>query len=176
MSSTAIQDQVDRTLIVDQVFRYMKALDTLDTNLLSSVVTEPFHMHAEQLNLDGPITGDDYYKMGPGVFLPGFDHTAHLIHNAMVSLSGDTAHVHTLLYACHYIKPDDRVGADILEVPDAGIHCNMQMPWEGWLTRQADGGWLFHKIHMDVSVTEGDIKAFDISLERSQSGWHRPKK
>ena len=69
------------------------------------------------------------------------------------------------MYACHYINPQDNTHTDHLSAP-ASIHCNMQMLWEGWLTRQPDGSWLFHKVYMGVAASEGDMNVMQTARSR----------
>ena len=103
--------------------------------------------------------------MAPGKFLPGFDATAHLNTNQLITVHGDQAQIETRMYACHYINPQDNTHTDDLSAP-ASINCNMQMLWEGWLTRQPDGNWLFHKVHMGVAASEGDMSAMQTARSR----------
>jgi hypothetical protein len=171
MTPFTAQTLIDRAMISDQVYRYMKGLDTRDFDLVMSVVTRPtFHMEARQLGLDRQMEPEEYVlEMGPKRFLPGFDVTVHISTNHLVTVDGDTAHVETKLYACHYIQEESAERRNIggNTTPSVNIHCNKQMPWEGWLTRQPDDGWLFHKIRMGTFASEGDTTAFDISLRRS---------
>ena len=174
MSGTApaitAQTLIDRAIISDQVYRYMKGLDTRDFDLVMSVLMRPFHMEARQLGVDRQLMPEEYVlELGPARFLPGFDVTVHISTNHLVTVDGDSAHVETKLYACHYIQEDgdERRNIGGNRTPSVNIHCNKQMPWEGWLTRQSDGNWLFHKIRMGTFASEGDTRAFDISLSRS---------
>jgi hypothetical protein len=171
MVTITAQTLIDRAMISDQVYRYMKGLDTRDFDLVMSVLSRPFHMQANQLGIDREMMPEEYVtKLGPKKFLPGFDVTVHISTNHLITVDGDTAHVETKLYACHYIQEEDsgdrrNIGGN--RTPGVNIHCNKQMPWEGWLTRQPDGGWLFHKVRMGTFASEGDTTAFDISLQRS---------
>lgn len=166
-----LQQLLDRAMISDQVHRYMKGLDTCDFPLVMSVLERPFHMQANQLGIDEPILPEDYaMRFGPGKFLPGFDVTVHMSTNHLITLDGDRAHVETKLYACHYVQEeqhDDRRNIGGNQTPSVHMHCNKQMPWDGWLRRQEDGSWLFSKIRMGTFASEGDTRAFDISLQRS---------
>jgi len=165
-----VQYLLDRTLISDQVYRYMKGLDTRDFALVQSALARPFRMQAAQLGIDKELYPEDYTVMGPERFLPGFDVTVHMSTNHLVTIDGDAAHVETKLYACHYIQEEgvgERRNIGGNRTPAVHMHCNKQMPWEGWLTRQPDGGWLFHHIRMGTFASEGDVRAFDISLRRS---------
>jgi len=69
------------------------------------------------------------------------------------------------MYACHYINPSDNTQTDQLSAP-ASIHCNMQMFWEGRLTRQPDGNWLFHEVHMGVTASEGNLSVMETARSR----------
>lgn len=167
---STVQDLLDRAMISDQVYRYMKGLDTRDFTLVMSTLQRPFHMQAGQLGVDRPLLPEEYVLLlGPAKFLPGFDVTVHISTNHLITLDGDDAHVETKLYACHYIQEEgvDRRDIGGNHTPAVNIHCNKQMPWEGWLTRQPDGSWMFRKIRMGTFASEGDTRAFDISLKRS---------
>jgi hypothetical protein len=72
------------------------------------------------------------------------------------------------MYACHYINPQDNTHTDDLSAP-ASINCNMQMHWEGWLNRQPDGSWLFHKFYMGVVASEGDMSAMQTARSRLEN-------
>jgi hypothetical protein len=167
----AVRLLLDRATISDQVLRYMKGLDTRDYALVQSVLTRPvFRMQATQLGLDREMTPEEYTEAGPERFLPGFDVTVHMSTNHLITVDGDTAYVETKLYACHYIQDEeatDRRDIGGNRTPSVNINCNKQMPWEGWLTRQADDSWLFHQVRMGTYASEGDTRAFDISLQRS---------
>lgn len=170
MSKMTVQTLLDRAMISDQVYLYMKGLDTRDFDLVMSVLTRPFHMEAGQLGIDRKLMPEEYVlELGPKKFLMGFDVTVHISTNHLITVDGDEAHIETKLYACHYIQEEEsgrqNIGGN--NTPDVDMHCNKQMPWEGWLTRQPDGGWLFHKIRMGTFSSEGDTRAFDISLKRS---------
>ena len=165
MQQLSLQTLSDRALISDQLYRYAKGLDTRNWDLVASVLTDPFHLHAEMLHIDCTLSPQEYIEMAPGNFLPGFDATAHLNTNQLITIDGDQAHIETRMYACHYINPQDNTQTDHLSAP-ASIHCNMQMTWKGWLTRQPDGDWLFHKVHMGVAASEGDMSAMQIARSR----------
>jgi hypothetical protein len=165
-----VQFLLDRMLISDQVFKYMKALDTRDFDLLASLLTSPFVMQAHQLGIDRELTPQDYIREGPERFLPGFDVTCHISTNHLITVQGNTAHVETKLYACHYIQDEQQserrnIGGN--RTPAVNLHCNKQMPWQGWLTREPGGGWKFHRIAMATYASEGDTSVFDLSLRRS---------
>ena len=165
----SVQDLIDRAKISDQVYRYMKGLDTRDFDLVMSVLMRPFYMEAKQLGIDRALMPEDYVlSLGPKKFLTGFDVTVHISTNHLIEIEGDRGHVETKLYACHYIQESEarrNIGGNA--TPAVNMHCNKQMPWEGWLARQADGQWLFDRIKMGTFASEGDTRAFDISLERS---------
>lgn len=168
MQKLSLQTLSDRALISDQLYRYAKGLDTRDWDLVASVLTDPFHLQAEMLDIDYPLSPQEYIELAPKKFLPGFDATTHLNTNQLITIDGDQAHIETRMYACHYINQQDNTQTDQLSAP-AGIHCNMQMPWEGWLTRQADDNWLFHKVHMGVAASEGDMSAMQTALSRIEN-------
>jgi len=168
--AATVQLLLDRALISDQVYKYMKGLDTRDFALVQSVLARPFRMQAMQLGIDRDLLPEEYTAAGPERFLPGFDSTVHISTNHLITVDGNSAHIETKLYACHYIQDEDAaerrdIGGN--RTPAVHTHCNKQMPWEGWLTRQPDGGWLFHQIRMGTFASEGDTRAFDISLQRS---------
>ena len=165
MQQLTIQNLSDRVLISDQLYRYAKGLDTCNWDLVASVLTDPFRLKAEMLDIDRRISPQEYIELAPGKFLPGFDGTAHLNTNQLITVDGDQAHIETRMYACHYINPSDNTQTDQLSVP-ASIHCNMQMFWEGRLTRQPDGNWLFHEIHMGVTASEGNLSAMETARSR----------
>ena len=165
MQQLTLQTLSDRALISEQLYRYAKGLDTRDWNLVTSVLTDPFHLHAEMLGIDRSLSPREYIEMAPGKFLPGFDATAHLNTNQLITVHGDQAQIETRMYACHYINPQDNTHTDDLSAP-ASINCNMQMLWKGWLTRQPDGNWLFHKVHMGVAASEGDMSAMQTARSR----------
>jgi len=164
----SLQTLIDRATISDQVYRYTKGLDTRDWELVASVFTDPFHLVAEMLDVDRTVTPKEYLALGPQTFLPGFDATAHINTNQLITLDGDHAHIETKMYACHYINKSEAGQAGELSAQDALTHCNMQMHWEGWLTRQSDGNWLFHKFRMGVAASEGDMNAMRASLSRDK--------
>ena len=126
MQQLTLQTLSDRALISDQLYRYAKGLDTRDWNLVTSVLTDPFHLHAEMLGIDRSLSPREYIEMAPGKFLPGFDATAHLNTNQLITVHGDQAQIETRMYACHYINPQDNTHTDDLSAP-ASINCNMQM-------------------------------------------------
>lgn len=165
MQQLTLQNLTDRALISDQLYRYAKGLDTRDWDLVASVLTDPFHLQADMLDIDDRLSPQEYIAMAPKSFLPGFDATAHLNTNQLIAIDGDQAHIETRMFACHYINPQDNTQTDKLSAP-ASSHCNMQMLWEGWLTRQPDGDWLFHKVHMGVAASEGDMSAMQIARSR----------
>jgi len=169
MQHISLQTLSDRAVISDQLYRYAKGLDTRDWDLVVSVLTDPFHLHAEMLAIDSELSPQKYIELAPGQFLPGFDATAHLNTNQLITVEGDHAHIETRMYACHYINPTGTTQTGQLSAPQASTHCNMQMPWEGWLTRQPDGCWLFHKVHMGVATSEGDLGAMATALSRNSS-------
>ena len=168
MQQLTLQTLSDRALISDQLYRYAKGLDTRDWNLVTSVLTDPFHLHAEMLGIDRSLSPREYIEMAPGKFLPGFDATAHLNTNQLITVHGDQAQIETRMYACHYINPQDNTLTDHLSAP-ASTHCNMQMHWEGWLNRQPDGSWLFHKFYMGVVASEGDMSAMQTARSRLEN-------
>lgn len=168
MQQLTLQTLSDRALISDQLYRYAKGLDTRDWNLVTSVLTDPFHLHAEMLGIDRSLSPREYIEMAPGKFLPGFDATAHLNTNQLITVHGDQAQIETRMYACHYINPQDNTLTDHLSAP-ASTHCNMQMHWEGWLNRQPDGSWLFHKFYMGVVASEGDMSAMQTARSRVEN-------
>ena len=165
MHRLSLQTLSDRALISDQLYRYTKGLDTRNWDLVASVLMDPFHLQADMLNIDDRLSPQEYIAMAPKKFLPGFDSTAHLNTNQLISVDGDKAHIETRMYACHYINPQDNTQTDQLSAPSS-THCNMQMPWEGWLTRQPDGNWLFHKVHMGVAASEGDMSVMQTARSR----------
>lgn len=165
MQQLSLQTLSDRALISDQLYRYTKGLDTRDWDLVASVLTDPFHLQAEMLDIDRSLSPREYIELAPAKFLPGFDVTAHLNTNQLITADGDQAHIETRMYACHYINPEQDTLTDQLSAPFS-IHCNMQMYWEGWLTRQSDGNWLFHKVHMGVAASEGDMSAMQTARSR----------
>ena len=162
----SLQTLIDRATISDQVYRYTKGLDTRDWELIASLFSNPFHLHAQMLDVDRMMSLWEYIELGPKKFLPGFDVTAHLNTNQLITVEGNLGYIETRMYACHYINPDETISADQLSAPGAGIHCNMQMPWEAWLARQPDGDWLFHKIRMGVATSEGNSNAMETALSR----------
>ena len=168
MQQLTLQTLSDRALISDQLYRYAKGLDTRDWNLVTSVLTDPFHLHAEMLGIDRSLSPREYIEMAPGKFLPGFDATAHLNTNQLITVHGDQAQIETRMYACHYINPQDNTLTDHLSAP-ASTHCNMQMHWEGWLNRQPNGSWLFHKFYMGVVASEGDMSAMQTARSRVEN-------
>ena len=168
MEPLTLQTLSDRAQISDQLYRYAKGLDTRDWSLVASVLTNPFHLHAEMLEVDCTLSPQEYIEMAPGKFLPGFDATAHLNTNQLITIDGDQAHIETRMYACHYINPDNNTQTEQLSAPTS-THCNMQMLWEGWLTRQADGNWLFHKIHMGVAASEGNMSVMQTARSRMEN-------
>ncbi len=70
------------------------------------------------------------------------------------------------MYACHYIKSTGQFPDPSSCLRRPVSHCNMQMCWEGWLTRQPDGNWLFHRFHMGVAASEGDMSAMQTARSR----------
>ena len=102
----SLQTLIDRATISDQVYRYTKGLDTRDWELVASVFTDPFHLVAEMLDVDRTVTPKEYLALGPQTFLPGFDATAHINTNQLITLDGDHAHIETKMYACHYINQE----------------------------------------------------------------------
>ena len=92
MQHLTLQTLSDRALISDQLYRYAKGLDTRDWDLVACVLTDPFQLQAEMLDID----------------------------------------------------PQENTRTDQLSAPTS-THCNMQMPREGWLTRQPDGNCLFSR-------------------------------
>ena len=105
MQHISLQTLSDRAVISDQLYRYAKGLDTRDWDLVASVLTDPFHLHAEMLAIDSNCPRRSTLSWRPGKFLPGFDATAHLNTNQLITVEGDQAHIETRMYACHYINP-----------------------------------------------------------------------
>ncbi|MDA9191249.1 nuclear transport factor 2 family protein [Luminiphilus sp.] len=168
MQQLTLQTLSDRALISDQLYRYAKGLDTRDWGLIASVLTDPFHLQAEMLDIDCTLSPQEYIELAPAKFLPGFDATTHLNTNQLITIDGHQAHIETRMYACHYINPQDNTLTDHLSAP-ASTHCNMQMHWEGWLNRQPDGSWLFHKFYMGVVASEGDMSAMQTARSRVEN-------
>ena len=164
----SLQALSDRALISDQLFRYTKGLDSRDWDLVASVFSDPFHLQAEMLDIDQELSPREYIELAPAQFLPGFDATAHLNTNQLIELDGDQAYIETRMYACHYMNPGNNSQVGALSAPEASIHCNMQMPWEAWLTRQEDGRWLFHRVRMGVATSEGNLGIMEQARARSQ--------
>ena len=46
----SLQTLIDRATISDQVYRYTKGLDTRDWELIASLFSNPFHLHAQMLD------------------------------------------------------------------------------------------------------------------------------
>ena len=88
MQQLTLQNLSDRALISDQLYRYAKGLDTCDWDLVTSVLTDPFHLTAEMLDIDRTISPQEYIELAPGKFLPGFDGTAHLNTNQLITVDG----------------------------------------------------------------------------------------
>jgi hypothetical protein len=120
------------------------------------------------LDIDCTLSPQEYIELAPAKFLPGFDATTHLNTNQLITIDGHQAHIETRMYACHYINPQDNTLTDHLSAP-ASTHCNMQMHWEGWLNRQPDGSWLFHKFYMGVIASEGDMSAMQTARSRVEN-------
>ena len=69
MQQLTLQNLSDRALISDQLYRYAKGLDTCDWDLVTSVLTDPFHLTAEMLDIDRTISPQEYIELAPGKFL-----------------------------------------------------------------------------------------------------------
>ena len=174
MPQWTLQTLIDRAQISDLTLKYIKGLDDRDYDLVMSVLTNPFYLKMEALGIDRQMTPEEYaLELGPKRFLEGFDVTMHLNTNHLITVDGDKAHIETKIFACHYIKISEYLedatvpGLPNSYLPGQFIRCNMQMPWEGWATRQPDGEWRFHKICMAVIAAEGDDRVFAMSLKRS---------
>ena len=66
MQQLTLQNLSDSALISDQLYRYAKGLDTCDWDLVASVLTDPFHLKAEMLDVDRTISPREYIELAPG--------------------------------------------------------------------------------------------------------------
>lgn len=99
----AIRMLLDREAIRDQLYRYCRAVDRGDRELMRSV----YHPDATDHHgvFEGPAA--EFVELDVDRVVPGLVLTQHLIGNVLIDLDGDVAHVESYVYASHRLAQPD---------------------------------------------------------------------
>ncbi len=127
MTSTAMQQTIDKQEIRDLLARYCRGIDRLDADLIASV----YHEDAYDDHGTFKGSGKEFAK-SVVVGLSRFERTMHFLGNCLIDVDGDTANAETYCVAYHRTKAEDGPQKDFL----AGVR------YVDRIERRDGGPWL----------------------------------
>lgn len=173
MQAYTLQTLIDEAEIKRLIETYYLGLDTKAFERVRGTLADEIVIlgdYRDPMDEEGEargMTADEWVDMGPRRYLSGFDATAHISSNHIISVEGDSAHVRLTLYANHFVTPTAAEQAEH-GLSAQTISCVDYIFIEYWLTRTAARGWLIHKMRSRIAAETGDpALAFGISLKRS---------
>ena len=137
-----LQQISDHLEIVQLLFRYARAIDTRDVDLLDAVFTPDAHVH---YNVPGGVALPyREVKRWLAEVLPRYQVTQHAMSNPLVELDGDRATATTYLTAAH-----------VQQARDGRQHYIVQHGVYFDLLARTEAGWRITQRRLDHLHTEG---------------------
>lgn len=142
-------------MIIGRVMAYAAALDTLDWELMRSLILDPIEIDYASLGAThGTLDADAWFERLNA--LHGFDATQHVVTNLRVVVDGDTAACTSYVNALHFLKDGDR--EHVAHACGTYIHDFVR----------TDDGWRIRKATFRLTGHQGGAGAFAEAFARAR--------